>query len=149
MMSTWCSKHVQAWNKLIVKQNILCIKLVNYRDKYININFYCIENTLHPLYKDQSLILCRTPNCCFWRQSYKKKKLQRYQNVWYLKIKQIMSGVPVCFKWLSWRHVGKADGTVTRHDYSRIKTWCEVRWWLSVQQRGFNVSNQASTHRPT
>ena len=29
MMSTWCSKHVEAWNKLIVKQ-ILCIKLVNY-----------------------------------------------------------------------------------------------------------------------
>ena len=28
-MSTWCSKHVEAWNKLIVKQ-ILCIKLVNY-----------------------------------------------------------------------------------------------------------------------
>ena len=28
-MSTWCSKHVEVWNKLIVKQ-ILCIKLVNY-----------------------------------------------------------------------------------------------------------------------
>jgi len=28
-----CSKHVEAWNKLIVKQ-ILCIKLVNYWDKY-------------------------------------------------------------------------------------------------------------------
>ena len=28
-MSTWCSKHVEAWNKLIVKQ-ILCIKLGNY-----------------------------------------------------------------------------------------------------------------------
>ena len=28
-----CSKHVEAWNKLIVKQ-ILCIKLVNYEDKY-------------------------------------------------------------------------------------------------------------------
>jgi len=27
-MSTWCSKHVEAWNKLIVKQ-ILCIKLVD------------------------------------------------------------------------------------------------------------------------
>ena len=32
-MSTWCSKHVEAWNKLIVKQ-ILCIKFVNYKDKY-------------------------------------------------------------------------------------------------------------------
>jgi len=32
-MSTWCSKHVEAWNKLIVKQ-ILCIKLVTYLDKY-------------------------------------------------------------------------------------------------------------------
>jgi hypothetical protein len=32
-MSAWCSKHVEAWNKLIVKQ-ILCIKLVNYSDKY-------------------------------------------------------------------------------------------------------------------
>ena len=29
-----CSKHVEAWNKLIVKQKILCIKLVNYWDKY-------------------------------------------------------------------------------------------------------------------
>ena len=29
VMSTWCSKHAEAWNKLIVKQ-ILCIKLVNY-----------------------------------------------------------------------------------------------------------------------
>ena len=29
-----CSKHVDAWNKLIVKQNILCMKLVNYWDKY-------------------------------------------------------------------------------------------------------------------
>jgi len=28
-MSTWCSKHVEALNKLIVKQ-ILCLKLVNY-----------------------------------------------------------------------------------------------------------------------
>jgi len=28
-----CSKHVEAYNKLIVKQ-ILCIKLVKYRDKY-------------------------------------------------------------------------------------------------------------------
>jgi len=28
-----CSKHVETWNKLIVKQ-ILCIKLVKYRDKY-------------------------------------------------------------------------------------------------------------------
>ena len=28
-MSTWCSKHVEAWNKIIVKQ-ILCTKLVNY-----------------------------------------------------------------------------------------------------------------------
>jgi len=27
-MNTWCSKHVEAWNKLIVKQ-ILCIKLDN------------------------------------------------------------------------------------------------------------------------
>ena len=32
-MSTWFSKHVEAWNKLIVKQ-ILCIKLDNYKDKY-------------------------------------------------------------------------------------------------------------------
>ena len=31
-MSTWCSKHVEAWNKLSEKQ-ILCIKLVNYLDK--------------------------------------------------------------------------------------------------------------------
>jgi len=28
-----CSKHVEAWNKRIVKQ-ILCIELVNYWDKY-------------------------------------------------------------------------------------------------------------------
>ena len=32
-MSTWCSKHVETWNKLIVKQTV-CIKLVNYYDKY-------------------------------------------------------------------------------------------------------------------
>ena len=32
-MRTWCSKHVQAWNKPTVKQ-ILCIKLVIYQDKY-------------------------------------------------------------------------------------------------------------------
>ena len=29
-----CSKQIETWNKLIVKQKILCIKLVNYRDKY-------------------------------------------------------------------------------------------------------------------
>jgi len=29
-----CSKHVEAWTKLIVKQKMLCIKLVNYWDKY-------------------------------------------------------------------------------------------------------------------
>ena len=29
-----CSKHVEARNKIIVRQNILCIKLVNYWDKY-------------------------------------------------------------------------------------------------------------------
>jgi len=29
-----CSKHVETWNKFIERQNILCIKLVNYRDKY-------------------------------------------------------------------------------------------------------------------
>jgi hypothetical protein len=34
IMSTWCSKHVEAWNKLTVKQKILCIKFVNYWDKY-------------------------------------------------------------------------------------------------------------------
>ena len=28
-MSIWCSKHVETYNKLIIKQ-ILCIKLVNY-----------------------------------------------------------------------------------------------------------------------
>jgi len=29
-----CSKHVEAWNELIVKQKILCIKLANYCDEY-------------------------------------------------------------------------------------------------------------------
>jgi len=29
-----CLKHIQAWNKLNVKQKILWIKLVNYWDKY-------------------------------------------------------------------------------------------------------------------
>ena len=29
-----CSKHVEAWNKLIAKQKSLYIKLVNYWDKY-------------------------------------------------------------------------------------------------------------------
>ena len=37
-----CSKHVEAWNKLIVKQNILCIKLVNYWDKYTEM--HCQQN---------------------------------------------------------------------------------------------------------
>jgi len=50
---------------------------------------------------------------------------------------------------LSRRRGGNADGTVTHNDYSRMKTWCKVSWWLAVQQRGFNVSNQASTPRPT
>ena len=36
-MSTWCSKHVEAWNKLIVKQ-ILYVKLDNYWDKYTEIH---------------------------------------------------------------------------------------------------------------
>ena len=34
MMSTWCSKHVEAWNKTYCKTKILCIRLVNYWDKY-------------------------------------------------------------------------------------------------------------------
>ena len=29
-----CSKHVEAWNETYCKTKILCIKLVNYRDKY-------------------------------------------------------------------------------------------------------------------
>jgi len=29
-----CSKHVEAWKKLIVKQKNVCIKLVNYWYKY-------------------------------------------------------------------------------------------------------------------
>jgi hypothetical protein len=33
-----CSKHVETWNKLIVKQKFLCIKLVNYRDKYTDMH---------------------------------------------------------------------------------------------------------------
>ena len=33
-----CSKHVVAWNKIIVETKILCIKLVNYWDK----NTFCI-----------------------------------------------------------------------------------------------------------
>jgi len=33
-----CSKHVEAWNKFIVKKN-LCIKLVNYWDKNVNEQF--------------------------------------------------------------------------------------------------------------
>jgi len=50
---------------------------------------------------------------------------------------------------LSWGHEGNEDGNVTHNDYSRMKTWCKVSWWLSVQQRAFNVSNEASTPRPT
>jgi len=60
-----CSKHVEAWNKLIVKQKCLCIKLVNYWDKYTemhgqqNVIAYCswadkpsrpTRNTLFYLY---------------------------------------------------------------------------------------------------
>jgi len=33
-----CSKHVEAWNKLNCKTKILCIKLVNYWDKYTEIH---------------------------------------------------------------------------------------------------------------
>ena len=33
-----CSKHVQAWNKTYCKTKILCIKLVNYWDKYTEIH---------------------------------------------------------------------------------------------------------------
>ena len=32
-----CSKHVQAWNKTYCKTNLLCIKLVNYWDKFISV----------------------------------------------------------------------------------------------------------------
>ena len=31
MMSTWCSKHVETYNKFIIKKN-LCIKLIKYWD---------------------------------------------------------------------------------------------------------------------
>ena len=34
MMSTWCSKHVEKWNKTYCKTKILCINLDNYWDKY-------------------------------------------------------------------------------------------------------------------
>jgi len=37
-MSTWCSKHVETRNKLIVKE-ILFIKFVNYYDKKRNYTF--------------------------------------------------------------------------------------------------------------
>ena len=33
-----CSKHVEARNKTYCETKILCIKLVNYRDKYLNCN---------------------------------------------------------------------------------------------------------------
>ena len=32
-----CSKHVEAWNKTYCETKILCIKLVNYWDKYTEI----------------------------------------------------------------------------------------------------------------
>ena len=36
-----CSKHVEAWNKLFVKQKLFCIKLVDYWDNYsIVTNFF-------------------------------------------------------------------------------------------------------------
>jgi len=61
MMSTQCSKHAQAYNKLIIKQylnNILCIKLVNYWDAIneLNVNIkrgkrlqYCRRGELHAI----------------------------------------------------------------------------------------------------
>jgi len=33
-----CSKHVEAWNKIYCKANILCNKLVNYWDKYTDMH---------------------------------------------------------------------------------------------------------------
>jgi len=33
-----CSKHVEAWNEIYFKANILCIKLVNYWDKYTELH---------------------------------------------------------------------------------------------------------------
>ena len=44
-MCTWCSKHVETWNKLIVKQ-ILCIKLVDYYDKKEVPRFLKFERTV-------------------------------------------------------------------------------------------------------
>ena len=49
MMSIWRSKHVEAWNKLVVKQKILCIKLVNYWDKYTE---------LHGQQNDRIYLMC-------------------------------------------------------------------------------------------
>jgi len=39
-----CSKHVEAWNKLIVKQKRLCIKLVNYWDNYKPVFFKLLSS---------------------------------------------------------------------------------------------------------
>jgi len=42
-----CSKHVEAWNILTVKQKNLCIKLVNYWDKHTsNIFLYYEKHAL-------------------------------------------------------------------------------------------------------
>jgi len=49
-----CSKHVEAWNKLIVKQKNVCIKLVKYWDKYTEM--HCQQNIkknyYRPIYGD-------------------------------------------------------------------------------------------------
>ena len=56
-----CSKHVEAWNKLIVKRKSLCIKLVNYWDK-------CTET-----HGQQNVKMCDTKQAKqqkFWASSW-------------------------------------------------------------------------------
>jgi len=43
MMSTWCLKHVEAWNETYCETKIINIKLVNYWDKYLQSIFTVIS----------------------------------------------------------------------------------------------------------
>jgi len=60
MMSTWCSKHVEAWNKTYCKTKILCIMLVNYWDKYTEMHGQQNVKIILLIWRCQILVLLRS-----------------------------------------------------------------------------------------
>jgi hypothetical protein len=49
-------------------------------------------------------------------------------------------------EWCNWVN---EHGVVKRKNYSRVKTWWEIRWWVPQQQNNLNVASQASKHHQT